>query len=449
MDILPHFRLKYTYAPIAQLDRASAFEAAGWGFKSLLVHMKLMIFTYAPAGLGHLRVTDALVESRPEKTPYILLGSIDRFMTWIHRFTSINPVGKFIFSKAQYGVTEDVFTVIYRWFLVITAGFLHKQLNDIIVRNPGKDEVWIVATHFGMAHQIGAIKQKLIRETGRTVKLIVQVTDDTSQHIWCVRGADLTFVPSKFVKEKFETYAKVRSIDFACEVIPYPISSMLTSRLRKGFGSRHKVFAEGAGTIKVAIPISGAATGLVFLSTLIKELGNLSKRFEFWVLVKKTPFTEMFMSLVAKLPRVNVLVGKNDIEMITLYELLYEKNLIHLEVTKPSEQAFKAILHPTCVGGSILLFTTPVGRQEIENVEFLERHGLLKSPGSINYSRAVKLSDNPMEGAKFILDATDSGLFSRMTAGDFRFSVESMQSGEIGNDGARQFWKKALKRLGK
>lgn len=411
--------------------------------------MKLLIFTYAPAGLGHLRVTDALVDTRPERSPYILLGSIDRFMTWIHRFTSINPIGKFIFLKSQYGLAEEIFTNVYRYFLTVNSGAIHQQLLNIIERNPGRSEVWIVATHFGMAHQIGAIKGQLMSETGRVIRLIVQVTDDTSQHIWVVRGADLTFTPSNFVKEKFAIYAKIKGIPFSCEVIPYPLSSILTEPLSKNLGSRHTALSDGAGIIRVAVPISGAAVGLNFLFTMIKSLGALSKRFEFWVIVKRTPFTEMFRTSIKLLPRVNLLVGKNDAEMITLYEMLYEKNLIHLEVTKPSEQAFKAILSPRFVGGSILLLTSPVGRQEAENIEFLDRHGLLSMAGSITYPRAIKLPHNPSEAAQFLMWALESGLLARMTSEKFRFSSETLKSGEVGADGARQFWKKAERKLGK
>lgn len=408
-----------------------------------------MIFTYAPAGLGHLRVTDALVESRPEKTPYILLGSIDRFMTWIHRFTSINPVGKFIFLKSQYGLMEDIFTILYSRFLIRGAGPLYKQLVDIIERNPGNDEVWIIATHFGMAHQIGAIKQRLMQETRRNVRLIVQVTDDTSQHIWCIKGADLTFVPSRFVKLQLESYAKLKRVNMVCEVIPYPLSTMLTSELPRELGNRHQVFDEEAGTIRVAIPISGAAVGLGYVTSLVKELSKLSARFEFWVLVRKTPFTEIFVNTMKKIPRVNVLTGKNDNEMITLYELLYQKNLIHLEVTKPSEQAFKAIITPQCVGGSILLFTAPIGRQEMENIEFLERHNLISVPGSDDTPRAIKLPESALVAANQIFEGVGSGLFSKMTADDFKFSERSLTSGEIGPFGAKIFWEKTITKLGR
>ena len=165
--------------------------------------MKLLIFTYAPAGLGHLRVTDALAESRPKNTQYVLLGSIDRFVTWVHRFTSINPFGKYIFLRSQYGVFEDIFTRFYRSLLVMSSGGVLRQLKEIALHNPECEDIWIVATHFGMAHQVGAIKERLIEETGKNIRLIVQVTDDTYQHIWFVRGADLTFVPSLFVKTKF------------------------------------------------------------------------------------------------------------------------------------------------------------------------------------------------------------------------------------------------------
>ena len=144
-----------------------------------------------------------------------------------------------------------------------------------------------------------------------------------------------------------------------------------------------------------------------------------------------------------------VLVGKNDTEMISLYELLYKNNLVHLEITKPSEQAFKAILGPERVGGSLLLLTSAVGRQEIENMEFLERHGLLSATELTAHPRAIKLPGEPMKAAEFILWGVESGLFARMTAKNFRFSNESLKSGEIGADGARQFWEKTVRKFGK
>jgi hypothetical protein len=93
------------------------------------------------------------------------------------------------------------------------------------------------------------------------------------------------------------------------------------------------------------------------------------------------------------------------------------------------------------VGGSIMLFTSPVGRQEFENIDFLERNDLLPNSLRIAAPRAIKLSKNPEVAAEFILWALDSGLFAKMSSENFRFSKHAVSSGEIGPDGTRLFWR--------
>ncbi len=396
-----------------------------------------------------MRVTDALVESRPHKYPYIMLGSYDKFITGIHRFFSTNVIAKWIFVASQYGLFEDVFTFFYRSLLIMTSGDLYRQMKEIIERRKDVDEVWVVATHFGMAHQIGAIKDRLIQETGIMIRLIVQVTDDTSQHIWCVRGSDLTFVPSDDTKKKLEIYSKSHNMNLLFEVSAYPISPNLTRKL-DGKNFRSKAFASSTEKINVAVPISGAAVGLSFVSKLISSVVKKSNRFVFWVLVKKSVYTNMFLSTLSKFPNVNLITGRNDNEMINLYEILYQNNLMHLEITKPSEQAFKAILSPELVGGSTILFASPVGRQEYENIDFLVRHGLMPRSnydGQVNgetltcFPRAIRLSKDPEIAANFIVWALDSGLFAKMCSTKFMYSKQALLSGEIGPDGASLFWK--------
>lgn len=412
--------------------------------------MKLLIFTYAPAGLGHLRVTDALVDCRLKKYPYIMLGSYDRFITGIHRFTSTNPIARHIFTASQYGWFEDLVTFAYRSILVMTSKQIYLRLKDIIANRVDVDEVWVVATHFGMAHQIGAVKQRLMKETGKTIRLMVQVTDATSQHIWCIRGADLTFVPSLKTKNDLQAYARRNKMDLLFEVIPYPLCPGLTKRVEET-DFRFKDFFSIDSQINVAVPISGAAVGLSFVAKLISAVVRKSKRFKFWVLVKKSVYTNFFVKSLSKLPNVNLITGRNDNEMISLYELLYEQNLVHLEITKPSEQAFKAILPPTLVGGSIILFTAPVGRQESENIDFLVRHNLLlvksdndemflaDNPSDI--FRTINLPRNPEKAASFIVWALENGLFTKLCSPGFSFSKSSLSSGEVGPGGAYEFWK--------
>jgi hypothetical protein len=402
--------------------------------------VKLLVFTYAPAGLGHLRVTDALVDSRPKKYPYVMLGSYDRFITGMHRFTSTNPIAKWIFTLSQYGLLEDLVTSVYRLILVSTGGQIYKQLKEIIDGRPEVSEIWVISTHFGMAHQIGAIKERLMKDTGKIVRLIVQVTDDTSQHIWCIRGADLTFVPSLETKGELEVYSKKRKMGLSFAVAPYPLSPSLTDSLEDE-SLRSKAFLSQTDQINVAVPISGAAVGLSFVSKLIASVGKQSNRFKFWVLVKKSIYTDLFISSLAKMSNVKLITGRNDNEMIYLYELLYQDNLIHLEITKPSEQAFKAILPPSLVGGSIILFTSPVGRQEYENLDFLEKQGLLSGSSTpAVYPRAVRLSKDPEIASEFILWSLKHGVFSKMSSSLFKFTPKASASGEVGAGGAKKFW---------
>lgn len=400
--------------------------------------MRLLIFTYAPAGLGHLRVADALVDSRPKDSPYVMLGSYDKFITYIHRLFSTNPVAKCLFLSAQYGLMEDLVTFVYRSILMATSEQIYGQLKEIISGCSEVDEIWVVATHFGIAHQVGAIKTKLMKESGKVIRLIVQVADDTSQHIWCVNGADLTFVPSLHAKLELEKYAKKHKQSTVFEVTPYPLSPVLTNKLDE-INIRNKAFSSESDQINVAVPISGAFVGMSYLIKLISTVGKKSGRFKFLVVVKKSIYADMFLSSLAKLSNVNLITGRNDNEMISLYELMYQNNLMHLEITKPSEQAFKAILPPTLVGGSIMLFTTPVGRQEFENIDFLTRHGLMAS--SSDDIRAIRLSKDPKIAANFIIWGLDTGLFSQMSSSDFKFSEKALLSGEVGPDGAKEFWK--------
>lgn len=412
--------------------------------------MKLLVFTYAPAGLGHLRVTDALVDSRPRNHPYVMLGSYDRFITSFHRFFSTNLIAKWVFTVSQYGLFADFATAVYRGILILTSGQIYKQLKNIISENKNLDEMWVVATHFGMAHQIGAVKEKLEKDTGKKIRLIVQVTDDTSQHIWCIRGADLTFVPSHHTKKLLQRYANRLRMNLDFEVIPYPLCPILTKKV-EGNDLRKEIYSQTEKHINVSVPISGAAVGLSYISKLISSIVKRSKRFKFWVVVKKSVYTDVFLSTLSKLPEVELVTGRNDNEMISIYELLYQNNLMSIEITKPSEQAFKAILSPSYVGGSLMLFTSPVGRQEYENIDFLVRNDLMsrsnydgneESEKKINnYPRAIRLPKDPDIAADFILWGLETGLFPAFSSKNYKYSDKALESGEVGPDGAYCFWK--------
>ena len=415
--------------------------------------MRLLIFTYAPAGLGHLRVTDALVHTRPKDSDYIILGSSDRLLSIAHRVTSLNPLAKKIFEASQYGVFEDVMTYLYVWALKFRSEEVYVRLLEIMGKFRDVTDVTVIATHPSLANQIGTVKEKIFKKTGIRIKLVVQVTDDSSQHIWVVRGADLTMVPSRLTRNELGKYALSQQIEFKCEVSAYPVSPILSGSLSKKQGSRQKAFIKGEpDAINVMIPISGAGVGLRYLSRLMVQLDKVSSRFHFFVVAKRAVYSKEFLAEVGQLRSVELLTGRNDKEVVDRYEEVYQNNLIHLEITKPSEQTFKCLLPPTKVGGAILLLTEPIGRQEFDNIEFLKRHKLLVE-GNENSEvdlelvkksspRAVRLPKKIDEATKLISNCLNKGLFEMMTSDDFSYQPESYMTSEIGDNGVWLFWER-------
>lgn len=56
--------------------------------KALTNPSMLLIFTYAPAGFGHLRVTNALYHGLPSGANPVLLGAQDYSINYVHRIAS-------------------------------------------------------------------------------------------------------------------------------------------------------------------------------------------------------------------------------------------------------------------------------------------------------------------------------------------------------------------------
>ena len=163
----------------------------------------VIILAYAPAGLGHLRVTDALYHGLPKTANPLLLGSQDKSITRIHRILSIHPIFRFFFELGQSGIPQYIVTYVYRNYLWLLTKLIYQQLTTILDQRIEETKtVLIIATHFGLAHQIAAIKDKLAKERKVKIVLAVQVTDDSPQYMWYIPGADLTFVPSEYTRRE-------------------------------------------------------------------------------------------------------------------------------------------------------------------------------------------------------------------------------------------------------
>lgn len=420
----------------------------------------LLIFTYAPAGLGHLRVTEALSKCLPRGGATILLGARDKNITILHRLTSVSDFGRKFGQWFQHGYQERVFTAVYRRLLRKNpVSVYHQMLTLIDSRLDKPKKIIVVATHFALAHQLAEVKEKLEKDRNVRIYLIVQVTDDSPQKIWYVPGADLTFVPSIYTKDKLDQYGKktgLPAIDL--EVNPYPLSPGLSGKLnRQQFDDRkEQLDPSGSNLIHVSIPVSGAAVGLTFYKHLMMNLHSLSSRFRFHIISKKAPFTESFLDSMSKLDYVTVFSSSSDREVVNYYDELYLKYVISLEITKPSEQAFKALLKPDENGGAILLFTRPVGRQEYDNINFLIHHGLIPSSSEkdkllrmaldsedfqvFKNFRGMELPHGSEICAKFIQYCLNDKIFTQMTDERTKTENEKLYDHELGSRGSENFW---------
>lgn len=405
-----------------------------------------LILTYAPAGLGHLRITDALYDGLPKTVSPVVLGSLDKSIQTLHRITSIHPIGRAIFEWLQSGPLAGLANGLYRASLRWDTGQVYQEMARLIDErlDPPK-KILVVSTHFGLAHKLAAIKKKLEKEKQVRIVLVVFVSDDTFQHIWFVDGADLLVVASEHTKRKYAAYGKRLGRRVRIEVSPYPLNPKWGKRLgatemRK---KANQLNTKSKETIHMSIPVSGAAVGTEFASQLIAALRAKSNRFHFHITSKDAPFTRSFLSQMADKPWIDLNVGKKDREVVDLYDGLLDTQVLSLEVTKPSEQAFKAILGTQSRGGVILLFSQPVGRQEFDNLDFLGRHALIPSRASnaqlqemtgdgvsmdpglrsrlievARTWRSIRLPKDPQRAADFIWWMLTSGIFSRMLEGN-------------------------------
>ncbi len=427
----------------------------------------ILLFAYAPFGFGHLRVTDTLYHGLPKEVNPLLLGSHDRSLTVLYRFMSIHPVARVIMENMQRGIFENIFSDTYRWFLRSNTKNLYQQMETIIEQRLDIPEtVLVIATHFGLAHQLASIKNKLEKEKRVKIVLIVQVTDDSPQHIWYVDGADMIFVPSEKTKAELIHYGKHNNLpSVRIEMIPYPVNPYLSRHLsEEKYQTRLKqVNPENKALAHIVLPVSGAAVGINFYIKLIDEIQIGSQQYFFHVIAKAAMYTQPFLNEFIKRSSLKLYTSAYDRVVLDNYEDVYDKNVIALEVTKPSEQAFKALLRPTQVGGSILLFAEPVGRQEYDNLDFLRRHHLIPKQTEqahlwvlaekntsledeqsndilekATHWRGICLPHDPMKTAHFINWCFHQKIFFAM----MQYKSIETDTSEIEPNGVHQFWTK-------
>lgn len=422
----------------------------------------LVIFATAPTGLGHLRVSDALSHGL-STTPAILLGAQDRNADTFYRYISNNHLSSFVMNWAQNGSLSYHFMHMGRRFLHSNTTHLYHQVVRILGEQLVVPQtIILIATHNTIAHQLGAIKEKLTKETKASILLVVQVTDDSPQPFWYVPEADLITVPSEHTKTSLQDIARKMKLGNAeIAVTAYPISPLLTTPLtaKQIQERRNQLSPTHTNTIAVSVPLSGAAVGTSYTSSLLSHLHTTSKRYHFHLVAKEAPFTKPFLTKLERRSYITLSLATHDRTTISNYETLFEQTVLSLEITKPSEQSFKVLATPKQRGGVILLFSKPYGQQEHDNIAFFRRHHIIPSvkeqealwhyaqtnqtdsfplfAKTLQHWRGLCLPDDPKQAAQFITWCQTQNIFQEM--GKF---VQPSNAKELQPNGVEQFWTK-------
>ncbi len=416
----------------------------------------LLIFTTSPTGLGHLRVMDALIDGLPIGIRYEeigienirankihALGSRIPILTKVTEFYQTNPIAEFIATIAIKNYIKSHSSEVVREFATLKAKY------------PDKKEYLVVSTHFNLAHAISFAKKELEEKLKIKIYLFVIVTDDSPQRIWAVKNADLIFTPSNSTRDKINNYLRKKT----ARTISYPVSPRLAQELPQEEVDIFMTSVSPANTIplQIVVPISGAAVQIDYLYNVIKEL-SLSN-FQFTVIGQETPYTQNFFQKISRVAHVQSSIGFSARQTVTLYEsIFYQPIRPAIEITKPSEQAFKILLNPKDRGGVIELLTYPIGRQEYDNLKFFIRHRLIPNdeeqrilekhlvtqdlPYSLrneilykaSHWRGIRLPSNPNKASEFIKALKKVGILSAMMS----FVAEEKE--ELTQHGVAQVW---------
>ena len=426
---------------------------------SVLPPNTLVVFTSSPTGLGHIRVMNALIGGLPPGSTYKIVGVKDVNAAKIHALGSRIKILEKLTEFVQYNPTlESIVTKIYQIFFSSRTKKLTEELVKIREEYPDIDNWIVVSTHFALAYPVVTIKKTFKKRFGINIYNILTVTDDSPQRIWAANGTNIIFTPSNLTEQAIRDFLP-KDTQTSVETVSFPVSPRLTQTL----SDEELTFVENQLDpamnipLHLSIPVSGAAVQLDFLESLIKELTK--GQFVCTVIGQITPFTTTFFEHLKNIPRAQISAGNSANMTVKLYEsAFYQKSRPAVEVTKPSEQTFKAILKPSERGGVIMLLTDPVGRQEHDNFHFLLRHLLVpdrdeelildryllkgiattEEKNMLHYKashwRALKLPSDPMLASTFIKRAKQEGILHTMLA----YVPETKR--DLTSDGVAQIW---------
>lgn len=351
------------------------------------------IFPTVATGLGHIRVTRAIIESLSGSGPIYLFEAKKSLAESLHKISSSGVVARKLLVWSQSGALENFFSLIFKIFLRLKARSVVVDLARYLEKIPNKKCV-LVCTHFGVCWQIASQIKSLQLGLNKEIKIVLVVTDDSPQKMWAV-PVDVIFCPSHktavAISKSLPRKSKTKIV-----VSNYPLATCFESRLEKEDIQAKVDQIQGISRrTNICIPVSGASVHLGWYQAFINSVRENLKSAHFVVIVRESKSNKKFIRWCSERDGfIELIKAKKDWDLISLYQKAYTDMVFSFEVTKPSEHIFKARLPFGCRGGVILLLAPPVGRQEYDNLKFLKVNGYLEKKAFILPTDPSSAADN-------------------------------------------------------
>lgn len=470
------------YTPLAQLNQELYALLAEADISQLLTENELphlanvdIGFFTTFAGVGHNRVCTDVASSLLTHTDSGALRmkvELDGTLAGkAHHAGSNDALGKWL--------TE--FTQRHFWAQWLSAGVIHelvllkdhlliRSAVDSFMQQTQNQEVMMVAYHHDVAYVLGHYKEQFEKMYQKKITVVTVMTDhmpERAQFGWYSLYTDALITPDagsarvarrqlQLWNKRFLNNGKVHQLPFV-EHQPYPVNPLLT-RPRDPSAQAQietKLQPDSRLPISLLVPLGGSAPQQTYLKSLVKALPS---QFEPHLLFKASPHTLAFAAELAAAGISTTGVETNK-ELLTAFIQKYLEASPEIIITKPSELHAMALIPPHLTGGSIVFFSPPVGDQEVQNVEWLQSHGLVPSDqehtllyqSSISelrqlaplakYWRAIKLPNgshpDPIKAAIFISKLKTAGILSAM----MQYRPNATNSSEISCQGSTQTWR--------
>lgn len=332
---------------------------------------------------------------------------------------------------------------------------------DEFLKHSQQEKAMLVAFHPDVAYVLSYYKKELEQLYDKDISLVVVMTDHLHkrpQYVWNLtmadaiitpdsRSADLTQKELPEWNKLFRNNGRVKQLPIV-KHIPYPVNPYLAAEPSpEKIHQRKERLAPKSTDTRVLVPLGGSAPQQEYLFELIT---SLPPDFSVTVLLKSNDSTKPFEAKLEQAGITTIAVQTSEELLTTFVEQV--TNGIDLVITKPSELSALTQLPK----GPLVLFTSPVQDQEVQNLSFKQLQGVIPdtttqqrmhraSPDELAaYAtlamqwRGLKLPDgkkpDPKAAAQCIVAAKRAGIFESM------MNYTPKEGEGISCLGAKNFW---------